>query len=549
MDSATRLEQADAVRRLWDKDPSLFSDDPAVQELVANRLGWLGLGEEALPVIESAHSLGWTGETVRAERISDIVLLGMGGSSLAPLTMRETVPAHSAAPSLTVLDTSSPTAVEYLLTSFDPASTAFVIASKSGGTIEPRSLYAVFREWLEGSMDAEAAGARFVATTDPGSPLEELARAEGFHAVTSTPADVGGRYSALTAFGLLPAALAGIDVARIAESAAAMEEACRRPVSENPGAQLAAWMHDAYEDGRDKLTLVASEGLGAFGLWVEQLIAESTGKLGHGLVPVLESGPDSADAFGDDRMVAVVRWHSDDALAAWAEELGHRMPVTQLVLDDPHDVGAEFVRWEVATALVGHLMDINPFDEPNVTEAKQTTASILAGELTVPEPSFTVDGVEVTYPSGEAPSAPADLASVLRDVVSWLGEKDYLALLVFVPGDDTYTRALRKAVGRVSRKIGRPVVLGVGPRYLHSTGQLHKGGPNRGVFVVVSARGSEPIPVPGEDYTLEDLVKAQADGDMLTLAAHDRRVVGLTLPDARVSSLGKLAEAFSQAIR
>jgi glucose-6-phosphate isomerase len=548
MDSASRLDEADAVTRLWDKDPSLFSADPDVQALVANRLGWLGLAEKAVPVIEFADSLGWPDEEVRTASVSDIVLLGMGGSSLAPLTLRETVRPDAAAPSLAVLDTSSPTAVENGLTGLDPSSTAFIVASKSGGTVEPRSLYAVFRGWLEESMDAETAGARFVATTDPGSPLEDLAREEGFRAVVSTPPDVGGRYSALTAFGLLPAALTGIDVAKIVERAAAMEEACRLPVSENPGAQLAAWMHDAYEDGQDKLTLVTSEGLGAFGLWVEQLIAESTGKLGKGLVPVLESGPDAADSFGGDRMVAVMRWRSDDELAAWAEALSRRMPVTELLLDDSYDVGAEFVRWEVATALLGHLLGINPFDEPNVTEAKQTTAAILAGEIIVPEPSFTVDGVTVTYPAGEPQSAPADLTSVLRDVVASVEKSSYLAVLAFVFGDETHTRALQKALDKVSRKTGRAVALGIGPRYLHSTGQLHKGGPNTGVFVVVSAQPSGSVPVPGKEYTLADLIRAQADGDMLTLAAHDRRVVGLRLPDARGATMKMLADAFSRAV-
>jgi glucose-6-phosphate isomerase len=549
MESAARLEQADAVTRLWSKDPSLFSDDPAVQELVANRLGWLGLAERALPIIERAQELGWPGEEARAEGISDIVLLGMGGSSLAPLTMREILPSDPMAPGLSVLDTSSPTAVEYVLTGVDPSEAAFVVASKSGGTIEPLSLYAVFREWMDDALGREEAGRRFVATTDPGSPLEELAREEGFREVFPTPRDVGGRYSALTPFGLLPAALAGIDISRIVERAAEMENACRQPVNDNPGARLAAWMHDAYEDGRDKLTLVTSEGLSAFGLWAEQLIAESTGKDGKGVVPVLAHGPKSAEGFGEDRMVAVVRWARDRALSEWAAELSDRLPVIELVLDDEYDLGAEFVRWEVATALLGHLMGINPFDEPNVTEAKEKTAAILAGEIEVPRPSFSVDGVEVTYPAGPPPSQASDLPSLLRDVISSVGEGDYLAVLVFVPGDESFTLALARATDTVSRRTGRTAVLSAGPRYLHSTGQLHKGGPNSGVFLVVSVHPPREIPVPGKDYSLADLIAAQAAGDMLALAASGRRVVGLQLPDARVATLKELGEALERATR
>jgi hypothetical protein len=343
--------------------------------------------------------------------------------------------------------------------------------------------------------------------------------------------------------------LSGIDVSRIAESAARMEEACRRPVAENPGARLAAWMHDAYEDGRDKLTLVTSEGLSAFGLWVEQLIAESTGKDGQGVVPVLAHGPKSVEGFGEDRMVAVVRWARDHALSEWAAELSGTRPVIELVLEDEYDLGAEFVRWEVATALLGHLMGINPFDEPNVTEAKEKTAAILAGEIEAPKPSFSVDGVEVIYPAGQPPSHASDLPSLLRDVISSVGEGDYLAVLVFVPGDESFTLALARAMDTVSRRTRRAAVLSVGPRYLHSTGQLHKGGPNSGVFLVVSVHPPREIPVPGKDYGLADLIAAQAAGDMLTLAASGRRVVGLRLPDARVATLKELAEAFERATR
>ncbi len=536
-----QLERADAVARLWAKDPSLFTTDDAGARRIEDRLGWLGLAGSTGPVIEEADSLG---RDMQAGGIRDVLLLGMGGSSLAPLVLTRILPARDGAPRLTVLDTSSPEAVAEVRERVDPASCACIVASKSGGTIEPNSLYRVFREWIEGAVDEDEVGERFIAITDPGSPLERLARDDGFRRVFTTPSDVGGRYSALTAFGLAPATICGVDTSAVAERAVRMEQECRKPEAVNPGAHLAAWMMSAYHSGRDKLTLAASDRLRPLGLWIEQLIAESTGKSGRGLVPIIEQEPDPDADYGSDRMLAVLRLADDDGMERLATAERGPLPCIDLVLDDVYDLGAEFVRWEAATALLGHLMGIDPFDEPNVTEAKQKTASLLDGEIAAPEPSVQVDGFAVTYatPLGE-PDTPDTLAAALAAHVGSLAPSDYLAVLAYLPEDEDLLGPLRSAVLDVSRATMRAATLQLGPRYLHSTGQLHKGGADRGVFIVVTAAEGPDVPVRGESYTLRRLIRAQADGDMVTLASHGRRVAGVEMPEASSEHVRRLAEA------
>lgn len=540
MKAINDLERLDAVPRLWERDATLFSEDDQVIRLVQNRLGWLGLASEAGALTADAQVFA---SEVWEEGLTDVVLLGMGGSSLAPLVMSRVLPTPDDRPRLTVLDTSSPLVTAGALRTLDPSTTVCVVASKSGGTVEPLSLYAVFRAWFE-QRGVEPSG-HLVAITDPGSPLEDLAESQDFRRVFSTPADVGGRYSALTAFGLVPTALIGADLDALLDSARAMEDACRRDVGENPGAHLAAWMIDSYRSGRDKLTLRTSPGLESFGLWVEQLVAESTGKLGRGLVPVVESSVAPVERYGQDRMVAVVRDEDDLTLSGWADEMVAEAPVTQGLLRNAHDLGAEFVRWEVAVALAGVLMEIDPFDEPNVTEAKQRTSAILEGHADPPEAGILVDGVEVTVAAPvRLPDGLGDLGSVLAPLLDDLSNGEYLALLAYMPEDTSLTTPLRRALDAVSDATGNATCLQLGPRYLHSTGQLHKGGPNKGVFVVLTFGDQPEVPVPGTAYSLGDLHRAQADGDMVTLASHGRRVVGLHAPATDIDSVQKVADAF-----
>lgn len=539
MSALDRLIEADAVRRLWARDGSLFSRDPAVAISVEGLLGWIGLAPSATA---AAPALAEAAEAARASGITDVVLLGMGGSSLAPLVLGEVLGGAEGSPRLHVLDTTSPYAVLRTLERSWPSTTLVVVSSKSGGTIEPNSLYAVFRKWAEELLGDEA-GSHFVAITDPGSSLESLAHAEGFAAVFAGLPDVGGRFSALTAFGIVPASLAGIDVARLAASALDMEAECRADAGENPAARLAAWMADALEAGRDKLTFLASEPLAPFGLWVEQLVAESTGKDETGVVPVLERAPGDARAWGGDRMLFVMRTPFDNDLASVAARAPKGTPVLEVIIEDPYALGGEFVRWEFATALLAHLMGVNPFDQPNVAEAKAATSAILAGTLAAPEPTLRLGDIAITtsLPSAGVEGA-GTLASALDALLAGADTGSYLAVLAYLPADREIIDPLADAVAALAAELHMACTLEIGPRYLHSTGQLHKAGPPTGRFIVVTARDEAVLNVPGKPYTLNGLIRAQAEGDFVTLAKRGLPVVRVDLPQPAHGPVRLLAE-------
>jgi len=450
--------------------------------------------------------------------------------------------AREGAPKLHVLDTTSPFTVLRCIERLWPDGTVVVVSSKSGTTIEPLSLYAVFREWADGVL-GDGAGQHFIAVTDPGSRLEQLARDEGFAAIFPGRANVGGRFSALSAFGTVPASLTGIDIGRLAAAAIAMEADCASPAASNPAAQLAAWMADGLAEGRDKLTFVASKQLAPFGLWVEQLVAESTGKDGVGVVPVLEAAPGDPRAWAEDRMVFVMRSTGDEELATVATRAPKGTPVLTVDIADPYDIGAEFVRWEYAVALLGHLMGVNPFDQPNVAEAKEATSAILAGTLAVPEPTSRLGDIEITTNVRmETPSDNASLASALDALLDEAGPGDYLAVLAFLPEDREIVEPLTDAVASIAWGRRMACMLEMGPRYLHSTGQLHKAGPPKGRFLIVTARDEAEMAVPGAPYTLNALIRAQAAGDYVTLVGRGLRVVRVDLPQPAHGPVRLLAE-------
>ncbi|MRR12317.1 hypothetical protein EG835_07605, partial [bacterium] len=421
----------------------------------------------------------------------------------------------------------------------------FLLSSKSGTTIEPLSLYAIFRDWMDDHMEHREAGQHFIAITDPGSPLEKMRQREVMRVALSAPPTVGGRFSALSAFGLAPAAMIGIDVRTLVARAQEMERACHEPLEENPGAELAAWMADALDAGRDKLTLATSPRYEAFGLWVEQLVAESTGKRGVGVIPVLDYEPTVPTGYGNDRMVVVMREGTDTSLAAFANTArteGH--PVLEYVLADPLDTGAQFVLWEHAVALLGHLMGVNPFDEPNVAEAKAATSAVLGGTASVPPAVADLDGVWPTYAGAlvDAP-IPTDLVSALAPLAAALGDGDYLTVLAYVAEDAPALSAFRHALEKVSTCRRVATCFEIGPRYLHSTGQLHKGGPDSGVFLVLTTRVHANIAIPGKDFSLAELFRAQAEGDLVTLDAAGKRVMRLDLPGDDADTLKAVAGA------
>lgn len=536
------LVAADFSERLWAADSTLWkADDDSHQKIVANALGWLsvfeGVRDEVQGLTEFVHEL-------RAEGYRSAVLLGMGGSSLAPEVMRAILGTRPGYLDLHVLDSTDPAAVAAVAAAVDLESTLFVVASKSGGTTETACFHAYFYERLR-ELDGEHAGHHFVAITDEGTSLEQQALDQGFRAVFVNPGDIGGRYSALSFFGMIPAALIGVDLERLLDGVCAMAVACGPdvPAEQNPALRLGAAMGELALRGRDKLTLVFEPPLAPLGAWVEQLVAESTGKEGTGILPVdlEELGP--AGAYGDDRVFAAVRLAgaADAGVAGALEALrdaGH--PVLEHEMADVLDLGGEFLRWEIAVAAAGHVLGIDAFDQPNVQESKDITKGLLGeyaatGELPAEPPAD--DGRRVVYPVGDE-----DLPAALREFLAQAAAGDYVALQAYVaPGQAVWDQL--QAV-RLQLRDGLRVAttLGYGPRYLHSTGQLHKGGPNTGLFLQLLGHDPDDIEIPGQPYSFGTLKRAQARGDLTALRTHGCRAIRVCLGDDVPAGLARLAE-------
>lgn len=519
------LEQRRFVDALWQQRSDVWSDDPAVQKLVAGRLGWLRALDTVVPLLPRLRAAA---EGVERDGFTDVVLLGMGGSSLGPEVLRQVVGPRASAPRFRVLDSVDPESVRDAM---DRVSTSlFVLASKSGSTIEPTAMAAEARRRLVDAGHADWGG-RFIAITDEGTALHRHALAERFREVFVNPSDIGGRYSVLSLFGMVPAALMGIDLGALCAQARAMEAACRAtPISNNPGLALGAIMAAGATAGRDKLTLAFPARLGSLGLWVEQLVAESTGKRGKGVVPVVDEP--RASVRGGDRLLvssSLGDEHPEDLDLDLVTAQG--VPLVSLQVPEPMAIAAEFLRWEVATATAGFLLAINPFDEPNVQQAKAATRTLLdayaeGGRLPVPEPDARLGGVRWTLSEAARRERDGQAAAFL-DV---LRPGDYCALLAYLPPDDRQWASLLEVLrARVAHRTGCATTSGYGPRYLHSTGQLHKGGPNHGVFVIVVAPPAEDLPVPGEPYSFAVLETAQALGDFQSLDHAGRRALMLQL--------------------
>ncbi|HEY5506203.1 MAG TPA: transaldolase, partial [Coriobacteriia bacterium] len=422
MDSRDRLIGLHAVERLAARDASLFTDP----ELAADRLGWVGLPAQAEA---RAAEFGLIAEAAVADGITDVVLLGMGGSSLAPLVLTSSLPPSPGYPRLHVLDTTSPRRTIALLGELVPASTLVIVSSKSGNSVEPRTLAAIFGAWLAEALGGEAM-AHMMAITDPGSPLATFAREQGFAATVLAPSDVGGRYSALSPFAMLPAALTGIDVASLAATAAVMEAACARPGEDNPALALASWLTDGLDAGRDKLHIVCSREIDCFGLWAEQLVAESTGKSGRGILPVLEAAPGLPASHGSDAMTFVLRLEGDTGLAPLADALPDGEPVFEVVVDDTYALAAEFVHWEWAVALLCAVSGIECFGQPDVEGSKARTLAILRHEDPLPTSAVLEGGIGLAASPGILAH---DLAGAVAGLLARLPDRGYLALLAYLP--------------------------------------------------------------------------------------------------------------------
>src|SRR6184192_4243977 len=505
-----QLEQTAVVRRISEKDAGLWKSNGTVEKDIRDRLGWLQVAdrmEERVPELDELRA------QLVAEGFTDAVLMGMGGSSLAPEVFRQTFGAPKGALNVHVLDTTDPAAIAAIEQSIVLKKTAFIVASKSGTTLETLSHYQYFFE--RAGRNAK----QFIAITDPGTSLADEAGTRGFRRVFLNPPDIGGRYSALSYFGLVPAALGGVDLAALLDRAATMTQACSPsvPVGENPGAWLGAVFAESAKAGRDKITIFAPAPLDSFGLWAEQLIAESTGKEEKGLVPVADEALGPPEVYGNDRLfirLALPDGNDGDAARLGAlSKAGH--PVVTLKLNDPLSLGAEFFRWEYAIAVAGAILGINVFDQPNVQEAKDLTRKVLSEG----SPPTVGEGIRWAGQQG------ATLDAAIQSLLAQLHPGDYVALLAYIQPTAEHDRALNAIRLAIRDKYRVATTAGYGPRYLHSTGQLHKGGPNEGVFLELTERPSRDVRIPGAAYTFGILAQAQAVGDLQSLQAHGRPVV------------------------
>jgi glucose-6-phosphate isomerase len=514
----TKAEERKIVKGIWSRDHKVWRPDPVE---ISNRLGWLDLPEQTLAELPSLSN--------RIERLldykpTDVVLLGMGGSSLCPEVFRRTFGFGGTFPALHVLDTTAPDWIRMVSGKIQLESTLFLLASKSGGTIEVMSAFKHF--WKAVSDSSSDPGKQFIAITDPATGLARLAQERGFADTFVNNPDVGGRYSALSLFGIVPAMLIGMNAEGLLQTAVDMAHACHGDhLEHNPGAQLGLFMASCAAVGKDKLTLVMDPSIESLGLWIEQLIAESTGKEGKGILPVAAEPTMPLPAYGDDRAFVVVSDDSSSPLPQRSETLlaaGH--PVMVLPLSSSLDLGAEFFRWEFATAVVSHFLGIQPFDQPNVQEAKTLTGEVL----------------EKFQNDGHLPGDPK--SGSLSDLLAEASPGDFFAVMAYILETPEIEEALTGLRYAVATRYRIATTSGYGPRFLHSTGQYHKGGPNNGLFLQL-VQDQADLPIPGEKYSFPVLCEAQAAGDYQALVSKERRVVRIRLGKDAAKEIRQLADS------
>jgi glucose-6-phosphate isomerase/transaldolase/glucose-6-phosphate isomerase len=531
LDLQAQFIQDKLVSRIWDRDISVWgaARGTADAKSIENRLGWLETAKTMRPQLSQVEALG---EIARTEGVQAVYLLGMGGSSLCAEVLKTVLGTADGSPELYVLDTTDEQTITAALSGLTPARTWFLVASKSGGTVEVASMERLFWARVQAEL-GEQAGRQFVAITDPGTALEALARSRGYREAFINPPDIGGRFSALSLFGLVPTALIGRSSTHLLITGENMADGCRQENATNPGLALGAFIGAAARNGRDKLTVVLPPSLASLGLWIEQLVAESTGKHGKGALPVVDEVLGRPDEYGRDRAFVAITTDRDTvhepALEALARE-GHPVLHLSTRVDA---LGAEFFRWEFATAVAGAALGINPFDEPNVSEAKEKTGALLGtlgptGQLSQSAPVASSDAVDL-FSTRFRDATPE---GVVRAALTGLQPPDYVAFLSYLPPGNDVARAVAtiRAELRTRHKVAS--TFGVGPRYLHSTGQYHKGGPNTAVAFVLTAEDETRTEIPGAGYSLSVLKRAQALGDTETLDAHGRRTVRIHVKDA-----------------
>lgn len=512
-----KLQRHNVIERIWQKDHTVWKPDA---DEIANRLGWLDIPsvmrERLVELSEFSHSL-------KEERFRDVVLLGMGGSSLGPEVLKQTFGSLPGYPKLTILDSTVPDCIRTVQDSINLKKTLFIVASKSGTTIEPLSLFQYFREMAETRLGTVEARRNFVTITDNGTPLARQAEEDGFRRLFLNPSDIGGRYSVLSYFGLVPAAAMGLDLASLVDSAVRMKTRCRRheDLSRNPGVVLGVITGHSVLSGRDKLTLVTSPSIRSFGLWVEQLLAESIGKEGTGIIPIMGEPLVKPNYYGEDRLFIHLRLAEDDNAeidTAIDKIRVSGYPVIRLDMQNLYDLGAEFFRWEFATAVAGAILDVQPFDQPDVDSAKKATDHVLEEFLT----------------SGKLKDE--ELILSFPDLLAQAARGRYLAILAYLNESPELEKDVSDIRHMIVERYGIATTFGYGPRYLHSTGQLHKGGPDTGLFLQIIQPHDWDNPIPGKPYSFGSLANAQALGDLKTLLSLHRSVARIDLDSEKALS-------------
>lgn len=528
---------AGKMRRLWARDATLWTNTDE-----SKWLGWLGVTEDQMA---QANQLVQIANEVKAQKFTHALLLGMGGSSLCPEVLSKTFGKVDGYPALYVLDSTDPAEIKTVESKINVKRTLFIVSSKSGTTLEPNIFKEYFFELAKQASGVENAGKQFIAITDPGSKLEDVAAKDKFRHVFHGMPSIGGRYSALSDFGLVPGAIMGIDVRKFLDRTEEMVEACASsvPVKENPGAVLGAILGTLAKNGRDKVTLITSPGVGDLGAWLEQLLAESTGKQGKGLIPVDREEIGPPEVYGNDRVFAYVRLESapdasQDAKVAALEKAGH--PVVRMSLRDTYDLGQSFFRWEIATAVAGSIIGINAFNQPDVEASKVATRNLTdqyekTGSLPAEQPILEEAGIKLFADDKNAAALASaagndkSLALYVRAHLARIKAGDYFATLAYVEMNDANEASLQKIRHAVRDKKRVATCLGFGPRFLHSTGQAYKGGPNSGVFLQITCDDATDLPVPGQKYTFGIVKAAQARGDFAVLAERNRRALRVHL--------------------
>lgn len=546
------------LERLREKDPTLWKKDPEAKRIIRNSLGWL-----TVPVAMEVNraAIEEFAEGIRKDGFTHAVLLGMGGSSLAPLVFSESFGPVKGYPSLTVLDSTDPEAVARVAASVDLERTLFIVSSKSGSTIEPLTLFEYFRDRLV-KLKGDGAGKNFIAITDPGTAMEGFARKYGFRHTFINPHDIGGRFSALSYFGLVPAAVAGINIEKLlyhALKVSSANEPCINP-EDSEAVRLGAVIGTLAASGRDKLTVLLSKEVSSFGLWIEQLVAESTGKEGRGVVPVSNEPVVPAEEYRDDRLFVYMGVGAPDADTSKTlnglAEAGH--PVVSFFLRDTFELGGEMLKWEIATAVAGRILEINPFDQPDVEIAKKMARDKLdgAGEEGGPAPpGVALEGPGPRVYLGRATHEKlglenGEVAVALPKFLGLAGKGDYIGLLAYLdPFDEDAKKVLSDLRRTVRLSTGAATQFGYGPRYLHSTGQLHKGGAGNGLFIIITHSAVKDEPIPGSAFSFSTLERSQAFGDMEALDSRGRRVVLADLKDSSKESIKELESLLNAAIK